>query len=87
VSSRRAVRGALPIARTELYEGQGALGFAAAATTAVAIGAIITGAIVWRRFAAPLRDLRDAGLAARGRPVVAPLPLPRGLGLGLRLAC
>jgi hypothetical protein len=73
-------------ARTELYEGQGVLGFAAAATTAVAISAIITGAIVWRRFAAPLRDLRDAGLAARGRPVVAPLPLPRGLGIGLRLA-
>ncbi|MCY1057999.1 hypothetical protein [Nannocystis sp. SCPEA4] len=72
--------------RTELYQGQGQLAFAGTATAAVAVGAIVTGAVLWSRFAAPLRDLRDAGLAARGRPAFAPLPLPRGLGLGLQLA-
>ncbi|MDC0675607.1 hypothetical protein [Nannocystis radixulma] len=72
--------------RTELYQGQGLLAFAGTATAAVAVGAIVTGAVLWSRFAAPLRDLRDAGLAARGRPAFAPLPLPRGLGLGLQLA-
>ncbi|MBZ5712181.1 hypothetical protein [Nannocystis pusilla] len=71
--------------RTELYQGQGLLAFAGTATAAVAVSAIVTGAVVWRRFAAPLRDLREAGLAAR-RPALAPLPLPRGLGLGLQLA-
>ncbi|MCY1070891.1 hypothetical protein OV090_39490 [Nannocystis sp. RBIL2] len=73
-------------ARAEVFRGQGILGFAAAATTAGGIGALVTGLILWSRWAAPLRDLRDAGLATRGRPIVGPLVLPRGGGLGLRLA-
>ncbi|MFY0540105.1 hypothetical protein [Nannocystis pusilla] len=72
--------------RTEVFQGQGILGFVAAVATVGGVGAVITGSILWSRWAAPLRDLRDAGLAARGRPVVGPLVLPRGGGLGLRLA-
>ncbi|MDC0720770.1 hypothetical protein [Nannocystis bainbridge] len=72
-------------ARTELFEGKAMIGIAAAATTSAAFAAMIAGSMLWNRWAVPLRDLRDVGLARRGRPIVAPLPLPRGLGLGLRV--
>lgn len=75
------------MARTELYEGKAALGFAAAATTSLAIGAMITGAVLWHRWSGPLRDLRDAGLSGRGRSIalreLGPIAVPRGLGLGV----
>jgi hypothetical protein len=67
--------------RSDIGDGQVFFGLGAAFATLGGIGASVTGAILWRRWGAAVRDLKKAGLAHR--PGVAPLVLPRGGGLGL----
>lgn len=75
---------------SEVYEGRIAFTVVGVGVNAIGVAAISVGAWMWSRNQARLNVLRDTGHLAGGPRLrlrsIAPLVLPRGAGLGLRLA-